>query len=252
MSDRIVRGRLPAIAVVAAIAASASIVTTSTASMAADLGPYGSRQQWRPPAGAGYYPQAYRWSGFYAGLQGGYGWGDTNATSSFIGVGGTEAFNYSKSGGLLGAHLGYNYQVNNFVFGVETDLETSWLGGSGFGGFGGKHTTNVDYMGSLRGRFGIAAGNTLFYLTGGLAYAGLDQERSSGAMFVPFAGNESFKTGWTLGGGIEHAFTSNISARIEYRYTDLGRNDWTHPTSGLVDSSDVSFSAVRAGLSFRF
>lgn len=251
MIDRKVRGRTSAVALVAAIAASASFVT-SDMTVAADLGPYGSRQQWRAPADAGYYPQAFRWSGFYAGVQGGYGWGDTSATSSFVGFGATEAFNYSKSGGLLGVHLGYNYQVNSLVFGVETDLETSWLGGSGIGGLGGLHKTDVDYMGSLRGRLGFAAGNTLFYLTGGLAYAGLDQERSAGAQFRPFAGNQSFKTGWTLGGGIEHAFTSNISARLEYRYTDLGRNDWTHATTGLVDSSDVSYSAVRAGLSFRF
>lgn len=239
----IVRGLLPAILASTALVGSAA---------AADLGPYGgrsARQEWRaPPAN---YP-AFRWSGFYAGLQAGYGWGGTDATSTTLTTNVQEAFSYNTSGGVGGAHVGYNWQVNNIVLGLETDLELSGIGGSSIGTLGGGHITNIDWLGSLRGRLGYAAGNTLFYLTGGLAYGGVSVDRSWGAATTPFVGASAWKTGWTAGAGIEHAFTPNLSLRLEYRYTDLGVINYTSLPANLNDSSDISHSAVRAGLSFKF
>jgi outer membrane immunogenic protein len=239
--QRISRGLLPA---------TTAILAFATASDAADLGPYRGRQQWNAPAA--YYPQAFRWSGFYAGLQGGYGWGGTDATSITLGAGSGQSFSYSTSGAVGGVHAGYNWQSGSFVMGLETDLELSGIDGSGIGNFGGVHITNIDWLGSLRARAGIAAGSTLFYLTGGLAYGGISVDRTAGVGFVPFTGDSQWKTGWTLGGGIEHAFTPNISARIEYRYTDFGQITYTSPSAGITDTSDVTHSAVRAGLSFKF
>lgn len=216
----------------------------------ADLGPHG-RNGYRAPQPATY-PQAFRWTGFYAGLQAGYGWGGTDAVSTALSNGQAEAFSYNTSGAVGGVHAGYNWQSGNFVLGVETDLELSGIGGSGIGTGSGGHVTNIDWLGSLRGRAGLVSGNTLFYLTGGLAYGGISVDRSAGAGFTPFIGASDWKTGWTLGGGIEHAFTQNISLRLEYRYTDLGQITYTNPASNLSDTSDISHSAVRAGLSFKF
>jgi len=220
---------------------------------AADLGPYGSpRQRWDSPAPA-YYPQAFRWTGFYAGLQAGYGWGNTDAVSTPLGAGTTQSFDYSTSGGVGGVHAGYNWQANrSFVLGLETDLEVSGISGSGIGTSGGGHITNIDWLGSMRGRAGFTTGSTLFYLTGGLAYGGVSVDRSASATSTPFIGASDWKVGWTAGAGIEHAFTSTISARIEYRYTDLGQITYSSTTGGLTDTSDVTQSAVRAGLSFKF
>lgn len=218
---------------------------------AADLGGGSRRPDWRPQQ-SGYYPQAFRWSGFYAGLQAGYGWGGTDAMSNTLSTGVAQGFSYTTSGGVGGVHAGYNWQTSNIVLGLETDLELSGVSGSGIGNLGGGHITNIDWLGSLRARAGIAAGSTLFYLTGGLAYGGVSVDRSAGAGFTAFTGDSVWKAGWTLGGGIEHAFTPNISARVEYRYTDLGQITYTNPTANLTDTSDISHSAVRAGLSFKF
>jgi outer membrane immunogenic protein len=233
----------------AAILAAASAAFSGIAA-AADLGPRSSRGGWSSqPA---YYPQIFRWTGFYAGIQGGYGWAGTDAVSTTLSSGVSQGFSYSTSGALGGIHAGYNWQTSNLVFGVETDLEASGIGGSGIGILGGGHVTNIDWLGSIRARAGLTTGNTLFYLTGGFAYGGLSVDRSAGAGFTPFIGASDWQTGWTLGGGIEHAFTPNVTARLEYRYTDLGQITYTSPTANLTDTSEITQSAIRAGLSFRF
>lgn len=233
------------------VPAAVALTTFAGLAEAADLGPYGgSRQRWDSPA---YTSPAFRWTGFYAGLQAGYGWGTTEAVSTPLGAGAAQSFDYSTSGGVGGVHAGYNWQANqNFLLGLETDLEVSGIGGSGIGTLGGGHITNIDWLGSMRARAGFTTGNTLLYLTGGLAYGGVSVDRSAGAIFTPFVGASDWKVGWTAGAGIEHAFTSKISARIEYRYTDLGQITYTSTAAGLTDTSNVSQSAVRAGLSFKF
>jgi outer membrane immunogenic protein len=228
-----------------------AVALAATAASAADLGPYDGRQTWRAP-GAAYYPPAFRWTGFYAGVQAGYAWGDSNASLTTLAPFAFESFGYSTSGAIGGVHAGYNWQSGNFVFGIETDLELSGIEGSGRGSLGGAHATSIDWMGSLRARAGFTMGNTLLYLTGGLAYGDVSVDRSSGALATPMMGKSDWQTGWTLGGGIEHAFTPNISARVEYRYTDLGGATFTSLLGGGTDTTDVTHSAVRAGLSFKF
>lgn len=237
-----------ATSVVAIIAAASSAL--SGIADAADLGPYPNRRSWSSqPA---YHPQVFRWTGFYAGIQAGYGWGNTDAVSTSLSSGLAQGFSYATSGAVGGVHAGYNWQTSNLVFGVETDLEASGVGGSGIGTLGGGHITNIDWLGSIRARAGLTTGDTLFYLTGGFAYGGLAVDRSAGAGFTPFIGASDWQTGWTLGGGVEHAFTPNVTARIEYRYTDLGQITYSSPTANLTDTSDITQSAIRAGLSFRF
>lgn len=236
----LLRGLLPAV-----------LATSSLAGLAeaADLGPYPApREEWRGPA---YYP-GFRWTGLYAGLQGGYGWGNTGATWTALDIGTREGFSYPTSGALGGLHAGYNWQVGSLVLGLETDIEASGIAGSGFGSFGSVQSTNVDWLGSLRGRLGYAAGRTLFYVTGGLAYGSVSIDRSLAAGFVPFSNDSTWRTGWTVGGGIEHALSPHISLRLEYRYTDLGSVTFTNPGLNISDTTDITHSAVRAGLSFRF
>jgi outer membrane immunogenic protein len=234
----ILRGLMPA---------SLAFVACADLAVAADLG--GPRQEWRAPGG--YYPQMFRWTGFYAGVQAGYGWGGTDAvTAATLGGGLAETFSYSTGGWLGGVHAGYNWQSGPLVLGLETDIETSGVEGSGRGTFGGGHLTAIDWMGSLRGRLGYAAGNTLLYVTGGLAYGDVTLERAWAGGIT--TGSTGWTTGWTVGGGIEHAFSQTVSLRLEYRYTDFGQISYSSPVLGITDTSDVTHSAVRAGLSFKF
>ena len=137
----------------------------STTANAADLGPYrgGSIKDAPPPMA---YSRPFSWTGFYVGAQVGYGWGTTDAISGPL-TGFDQSYSYDTNGWLGGAHAGYNWQRQNLVFGLEGDIEASGLGGSGIGSLGLNHSTDVSWLGSLRGRLGIAYDRTLFYATAG-------------------------------------------------------------------------------------
>ena len=133
---------------------------------------------------------------------------------------------------------------------------------------GGNNSNN--WFGTVRGRLGLAYSRSLFYVTGGFAYSGNQNNQSityfngGGAGAFPCGVGCTFSTttndsniGWTAGGGVEYAFTDNISAKIEYLHVELGRRNavFTSPSApGLTLSSrnPSRFDVVRAGLNFRF
>lgn len=185
------------------------------------------------PAGPTEWPAAFDWTGAYVGVQGGYAWTRLSPAG---------ASDEDFDGGTAGAYAGFNFQHDNFVFGIEGDVNYSWNERSfAVPGLG---TTDVgtDWDGSVRGRLGYAFDRTMVYGTGGIAFArgfvdpvGLSKE------------TETF-TGWTVGGGVEHAFTDNLIARAEYRYSDFGRKDF-----GLAGANfDLHQHAVRVGLGYKF
>ena len=170
----------------------------------------------------------FTWTGFYVGVNAGYGW---NANDS-ITVGGVT-FDLDDEGGFVGGvHAGYNYQIGSFVVGLEGDIQYADFGREG--AFVVDGTTydvdNSDWFGTVRARAGVAFDRALIYATGGFA----------------FADNAS---GWTVGGGVEYAFTNNLSAKIEGLYVNLDQDD-NFP--GLDLDNDAEFGVVRAGLNFRF
>src|SRR5580658_7689362 len=156
--------------------------------------------------------QAYNWTGFYIGANGGGGWGhsywDANATGMNL------------SGAQVGGTAGYNWQSGNAVFGLEGDLDWSNLKGSAtttlcpFG-----CNTSDTWLSTVRGRAGYAFGSVLPYVTGGLAVGDIR------AGFPGFATASTTNAGWTVGGGIEVALPGNWSAKAEYLHVDLGRFD---------------------------
>ncbi|ADP72495.1 porin [Rhodomicrobium vannielii ATCC 17100] len=149
------------------------------------------------------------WTGFYAGLNVGYGWNDDADADGIIG----------------GGQIGYNWQgafgTSPLVLGVETDIQGSDIKND--------NDDKLNYFGTVRGRLGYALGNSLVYATGGFAYGEFD-------------GADKTSTGYTVGGGVEHKFTPNLSVKAEYLYTDLGDND----------SDNADFNTVRVGLNYHF
>ena len=118
----------------------------------------------------------YNWTGLYIGIQGGYAWGDTEHELSGIAA---STGDFRIKGGLVGGTVGYNYQVNSIVFGIEADY--SWSGikgnagplvvgtyGCGLGPQG--CVTEVERFGTVRGRLGVAANQFLIFASGGWAY----------------------------------------------------------------------------------
>jgi len=161
-----------------------------------------------PPAAA-----LFNWTGFYVGLQAGYGWGDSNIND------GGFAPSWSTSGWLAGAFVGFNYQISALVLGVEGDLNFANITGNVDPG----PPTNVvsskiDSLGSIRGRLGFTGGQWLFFATAGYAWAGASHSQTAAFAAVPTGTANATLQGPTAGLGIEFASTPNLLWRIEYRH----------------------------------
>ncbi|MHB2170245.1 outer membrane protein [Alsobacter sp. R-9] len=176
------------------------------------------------PVAPAYMPPAFTWTGFYVGLNAGVGWADsrdvyiTGPVSGVVSGGDDGRF-------VGGGQIGYNFQSGAFVFGVETDIQYV---GDGGGHAWGNYTWwanggNDGYLGTVRARVGYAIDRTLLYVTGGLAYGGLNSN--------PFTGNSTSNVGWTIGGGVEYAFTNNWTAKIEGLYIQNGNDNEVRSTT---------------------
>jgi len=192
-------------------------------------------------APATYVAPIYNWSGFYAGINGGWGGGDAEIT----GTPGPGSFDVS--GGLVGGTLGYNWQIGQAVFGLETDLNWSGIDGTAACGALTCGVSN-NWLGTARGRLGYAIDRVMPYVTGGLAFGEVE------ATATGLAGASSTQTGWTVGGGLEFALAAPWTAKLEYLYVDLGDFNCGASCGVATGSGDVSFKThiARAGLNFRF
>ncbi len=227
----------------------ATLAALTVTALAADLP---SRIPAAPPP-----PPLFTWTGLYVGGQVGYQWSAESSPQiySLTGVGGAGQPNYNQSGVIGGGHIGYNWQFNQFVLGIEGDVEgTNFEGTGNFGAAGALALhTEINVQGSVRGRLGYAWDRLLVYATGGAAFAQLANRYTNTAL-----GMDDYKTdrtGWTVGGGFEYAFAPSWSAELEYRYTDLGHtNDLLLASSAgaLGANHHETFNAVRAGVSYHF
>jgi outer membrane immunogenic protein len=233
---------------------------------------------------------AYNWTGFYAGLNGGYGW--ANGSNIELLTNDVTLFNFGDStspsrgtigdakarGWFGGGQIGYNYQfASNWLAGIETDIQYSDINQTLTGRFSNPSgafpidgTANLDlkWFGTLRGRLGFVQNNWLLYVTGGLAYGEVDyslaaSEQAGAGLFRTSMSSSSTKTGYVLGGGFEYAFSPNLSTKLEYQYIDLGKINADAPvtliatgapTGEIARSADIAVQVhtVRVGLNYRF
>ena len=211
-------------------------------SFAADLPTPG----YRGPAYKGpvYVGPGFSWTGFYAGINGGYGFGKTNWSSGAFSTG-----DFNVNGGLAGGTLGYNLQTGSWVWGLEVDGDYSWMKGTNTTACGGTGCeTDNNWLATARGRIGYAWDRFLPYITGGAAFGNIKAGQAGSGTTV-----STTKVGWTAGAGIEYAFLGAWSAKLEYLYADLGKMSCDAVTCGGA-VTDVSFktSIVRVGLNYRF
>lgn len=244
------------------LSAAALIVLSAPAALAADLP---SRQPALPPIVAA--PPVFTWSGFYAGVNGGYGWADATATGNT--VLGVLGLGVEADGFVGGAQIGYNFQFGSFVLGAEADIQYSDLSasqafvttlpGTGLAGAGAAEV-ELEYFGTVRGRLGYAIGSVMPYVTGGIIYGDV-QGSITGTVTGTFNGvpvvlantvsrSETF-VNWVVGAGVEFAFTPNLSLKGEYLYSqvddEIGFGDLE-----VIGRGDLELHIVRAGLNFRF
>jgi outer membrane immunogenic protein len=199
-----------------------------------------------PAAAPAAYVMPFSWSGFYIGAHIGYGWGDGDA--SFLGVPLAAPFDNVDTNGVFGGlQLGANWQMGSFVLGAEIDASIADINGS-VTGFGVTASSQIDWLGTARLRAGVALDRALLYVTGGLAWAHNEVNLTG-----PVVGSsDETHVGWTLGGGLEYAFSGNWSAKIEYLYIDLGSENYF---SALVPPGvdfDAQIHTVKFGINYRF
>jgi outer membrane immunogenic protein len=233
----------------------------------------------------------YSWTGFYAGGNLGYGWGSANQSLSVsesnepFSAGLTQLLNTTTAGtlngGIGGVQAGYNWQVGNFLLGLETDIQASGQrGNNSFNGtihtFGAgdnpvsvSDTSRLEWFGTVRGRLGVTRDRWLVYATGGLAYGEFGESgNAQPANPIPQASNAPFlwdqstmKAGWTIGAGVENAISANWSWKVEYLYVSLGHisanvsggvgttagfaeNCYGAPGGGRCDGSNPGFGSM--------
>ncbi len=192
----------------------------------------------------------FSWTGFYIGGNIGWGWADNSLNVSPVyGVTPTSISVGSGNGFLGGLQAGYNYQfANNVVLGLEADIEWTSIGTNSVVLSNGTGVANaaVNYFCTIRCRLGYAFDRVLPYITAGAAYANHD--------FGNVWGVSTSQTnwGWTIGGGVEYAFTNNWTAKLEYQYIDLQSNSYTIPATLGSISADTNLNIVKLGVNYKF
>lgn len=195
---------------------------------------------------------AYDWSGFYLGANAGYTFGDREdiITTGQLAINVTNVaggarpglVRNTRDGFIGGGQIGYNWQWSpNWVLGLEADIQYVDIDRTNTVVTAALPTlavpvgpplvntfrTETEYLGTVRGRLGYTWGQTMLYGTGGFAYARVNNSASffgppaTGGVQQFFGQDRSTKTGYAVGGGIEHMFTPNWSVKAEYLYYDL-------------------------------
>jgi outer membrane immunogenic protein len=225
----------------------AVMLAATGSTLAADLPPRMPPPPPRAPAYVPIAPPMYNWGGIYIGLNGGYGFGNTNWSGA-----GSSTGNFNIQGPLAGGTLGANFQTGQFVFGIEGDGDWSNIKGSESASNAvcpGCQTANT-WLATLRARAGVAWDRVLLYGTAGGAAGSIN---ATGAGITSTSNSEF---GWTAGGGLEYGITDNVTAKIEYLYVNLQNGSFSCPATctGGPFTGSVSFdtSLVRAGLNFKF
>jgi outer membrane immunogenic protein len=219
----------------------------------------------------------YTWTGFYLGAHVGYGWGvgdtsfDPLPTPAAFGALDPESLGSNADGIFGGGQIGYNYQWNKLVFGVETDFSGADFSGtkhrSPIPAFGGGSNPDeltahqdTDWFGTFRGRLGFTPMcRLLLYGTGGLAFGHTHYFANTdfGSIDYPASSDET-NVGWTAGGGLEYALSQHWSVKAEYLYVDLGDHGFTGNPDPANPPFQVHYNAqtqehtVNVGLNFKF
>jgi len=240
--------------------ASAAFVGAASSALAADLPVKAARME---------QVSGFSWTGFYLGANVGYGWGKANATGTLAGNGLIPTTSTSDSvdfnGIVGGGQIGYNWQINQFVLGVEADIQGSGESKSDTIACGaGCSITNdahLDSFATVRGRIGFTPWDrTLLYFTGGYAWMhGKDTvSATAGGATGTILDMSASKGGWTIGGGWEQMLWDRWSAKIEYLYmrADDFSGSATVPAAlggGTVnESGTLTNNVIRVGLNYHF
>jgi outer membrane immunogenic protein len=222
------------------------------------------------PAKAPYaVPPIWSWTGFYVGVNLGYGLGrdPTSYAMSSPFISQNESFKIMPSGVLGGGQLGYNWQFGRLVAGFESDIQATAMTDSAcvfgcirntFFNLVGNVEQKLPWFGTSRGRLGyVGDSGAMFYLTGGVAYGetqtNIAHSQGSPPQFT--INTNQTKTGWAFGGGVEVPVASRWKVKAEYLYVDLGSQTIAFTPQPLVNvgvASAFRENIFRVGANYAF
>ncbi len=224
------------------------------------------------------YAPPFSWTGTYVGADVGAAWGtftvspaSTNNLTGAVGIPG--AMSLSNNSSLIGGlQAGYNWQISQWVLGLEQDYQFTGLkqtatfaAPAGLFLAGDSMAVKTDYLAATRAKLGMAWDRVLVYAAGGLETGEFDvtsgyvARGAGGSPALGFTDADKLHFGFNLGAGIDYAVTNNVFVGIEYRYLDLGKETYNlgafTPAGGAAQtvSSSVGLTAsqVTARLNFK-
>jgi len=201
----------------------------------------------------------YNWSGFYIGANG--GWGQSHNCWDFVPVAGAIIPNgcSDQSGGVFGGQIGYRWQANQFVFGLEAQGDWADINSTHLSIFNPAFTTQVkvDGIGLFTGQIGYAWNAALLYVKGGAAVTSNRFDILTTACCATLASASSTRWGGTIGVGFEYGFAPSWSVGAEYDHLFMGNANNSFSVANPVVagaanriSQDVDMVTLR--LNYRF
>jgi outer membrane immunogenic protein len=201
---------------------------------------------------------AYNWSGFYVGGHVGRIWGRSRVFDD-----GVLTESGAPTDGVVGGILaGYNWQTGPLVLGMEGDF--GWSDAQGHGTIvvapppppppfvpRGPNTYNLRWDSHFVGKAGFASGQWLVFATGGLAIAGFNFQEGAAPPAPPPNSISATYAGFSVGGGVEYAFTQNLLGRLQYIYDDFGGKNFVAVDGGIY-RVNLTSQTLRGALSWKF
>jgi outer membrane immunogenic protein len=195
------------------------LIATSAGFAAAAAAMPGAQAADMPIKAPRYVEPAASWAGWYIGAHAGAAWQQTQSSTDQYG----SFYNNNtatNTGFIGGGQIGYNWQQGNFVFGLEGDISGLSSKTTGHGDYS-IYTSRINWLSTVRGRFGLAVGDTMAYMTAGVAFGGVKNTLNiDGDTYS----QSKTKTGWTVGGGVEHMLSRNWTIGLEGLFVDLGKS----------------------------
>jgi outer membrane immunogenic protein len=223
-------------------AALLGLLSTSMAAHAADVTARPAPYAPPPPVSA---LRGFSWTGFYVGGNIGGAWSNRDVTDTFL-DGNNGVF-------IGGGQLGFNWQVSNFVLGFEADFDGATKNNNNTGTVFVpalatiQVSSNDSWITTLAARFGVTNGYWLLYGKAGGGWVGSDDfivtNLRTGSSIT--TSNNNTNRGWLLGVGVEWAFASNWSAKVEYNYLALDDRTFTVPAGSPFLAGDTFIQSNR-------
>jgi opacity protein-like surface antigen len=243
---------------------------------AAIAGPVAAADMGMPMKAPSYAP-AFSWTGTYVGANLGGVWGtfdfSPTTTNNITGAVGAPAIASVNNSSVIGGfQAGYNWQVGQWVLGLEQDYQFTGLkqtatfaAPAGLFVAGDSMAVKTDYLAATRARVGMAWDRALVYAAGGLETGQFDVSSTymargpGGSPTMGFTDADKFHFGFNVGAGIDYAVTNNVFIGVEYRYLNLGKETYNlgaftpagAAAQTVSNTVDLKASEVTARLNFK-